>query len=289
MATLYRIRNWTLHFEKAQSRNVQTVSWVALPNKHDGKGFRRIMRRKDGVAIYGCWVLIVQVASKCPARGTLIDADGVLIDAEAVSDKTGAPVKTVEMALEALSSPEIGWVEKISVEVDAEQRLASPLIESINPLIAAMSPLIDTITTEQNRTEQQLVSLLEEGDSEFDLKCLEGVETAHLTSASVLVGFHRAAHREQPENVPWTERTLLRLIGCAVQASSESKRSKLGLFAWMVTHPSKARVNGDSTKRARALLAEHRSWIAAERAAGREVNPNVVPLPDAVEANGVPA
>lgn len=113
--TTYRIRNWGEHFEKAQTRACKVVSWVPFPNKHDGKGYRRIMRLKDGAAIYGAWVLIVQVASKCKVRGVLADDDGPL-SAKDISDKTGLPEKLVENALKALCSKEIGWVEHVSAD-----------------------------------------------------------------------------------------------------------------------------------------------------------------------------
>lgn len=111
-AELYRIKNWNTHFETAQSRRYKSLGWVAVPNKHDGKGFRRLMRRQNREALLGCWLLIVQVASKCPIRGTLCDIDGPLSEHD-LSDKTGARAATVRQTLETLSELEIGWLEKI--------------------------------------------------------------------------------------------------------------------------------------------------------------------------------
>src|SRR3990167_2470140 len=112
--TIYRIRDWEQHFEKAQTRACKIVSWVPLPNKHDGKGFRRIIRLPDGIQIYGAWVLIVQVASKCPERGVLCDADGAL-SAEDLSDKTGCPRSIFDRALKVLCSKEVAWIDKSDV------------------------------------------------------------------------------------------------------------------------------------------------------------------------------
>jgi len=107
--TLYRIRDWDIHFELAQGRKVKNPSWVILPVKHDGLGFRRLMAMREGAELYGAWVLIVQVAAKCPTRGMLADERGPL-GATELSLKTGCPAKVFERSLQVLSSDEIGWL-----------------------------------------------------------------------------------------------------------------------------------------------------------------------------------
>src|SRR5690349_20483359 len=79
MSVTYAIAQWDKLYENSQSRKVDKLRWVPMPNHHDGKGFRRLMMLPDAVEIYGAWALIVQVASKCPTRGVLLDADGPLL------------------------------------------------------------------------------------------------------------------------------------------------------------------------------------------------------------------
>lgn len=108
--TRYVVRNWDHNYEVAQSRKVDgPLTWVALPCKHDGLGFRRIMALPDGPAVYGAWVLIVQVAAKCPVRGVLADERGPLTPEE-LSIKTGCPEKLFERALQVVSSERVGWL-----------------------------------------------------------------------------------------------------------------------------------------------------------------------------------
>ena len=107
----YRVKDWPLHYECAQSRKCQVMKWVAVPNKHDGKGFGRIMRHKDAGDLFSAWILIIQVASKCPDRGILADSSGPLT-AEDMEFKTRFPAKCFELAFCELSKPEIGWIEK---------------------------------------------------------------------------------------------------------------------------------------------------------------------------------
>ena len=148
MPTLYVIRDWDRHFEVAQSKRSERTRWVPLPNKHDGKSYRRLMRLKGGAAIYGGWVLIVQVASKCPVRGRLEDADGPLTATD-IADKTLADEKTIQSALDACSSREIGWIEKL--EIDSERTPTD------SERAQQMLPTRHN-RTEQDRTEQNSAS-----------------------------------------------------------------------------------------------------------------------------------
>ncbi len=41
MTARYRVRDWGVHFENSRSRDYKKLDWVPIPNKHDGKGYRR--------------------------------------------------------------------------------------------------------------------------------------------------------------------------------------------------------------------------------------------------------
>ncbi len=129
----YRVRNWKANFEISQSRKVPKLSWVAIPNKHDGKGFLRLLSERDGSALYGCWILIVQVASKCPERGTLADEDGPLTPAD-IALKTRVSVELVERTLKRLSDNDIRWIESDGVTVDAPSVLSERSEQAIDTL-----------------------------------------------------------------------------------------------------------------------------------------------------------
>lgn len=111
MPTVFSIRDWNDHFECSQSRKVTgPLTWVSMPTKHDGKVFRKIMARMDGLMVFAAWVLIVEVAAKCPIRGRLADADGPLTAAD-LNLKTGCPTEAFETALNVLSSNDFGWIQ----------------------------------------------------------------------------------------------------------------------------------------------------------------------------------
>lgn len=107
---IYKIKDWNERFENNRSRAVVKTTWVPVPNKHDGEGYLALMDMKNGVRIYGCWILILQVASKCQPRGTLVRANGQPHDAGSISRIARVHVEEIEEALKVLSNPEIGWL-----------------------------------------------------------------------------------------------------------------------------------------------------------------------------------
>ena len=108
----YRIKNWNVHFENNKTRVIDNLRWVPVPNKHDGEGFLTIMEQEDGLVIYGCWHLILQVASKCRERGLLVRDDGTPHTAKSIALKSGCrQVSAIVRALEFCASEQVGWIE----------------------------------------------------------------------------------------------------------------------------------------------------------------------------------
>ncbi len=109
MSKLYKIRDWNLIFENNRSRELKSVNWVAVPNRHDGENFSAIMAHKNGAVIYAAWVLMVQVASKCDPRGTLLRGGQKPHNPTSLSLRTRAPEAWFKVALEYLEK-ETDWL-----------------------------------------------------------------------------------------------------------------------------------------------------------------------------------
>ena len=113
MTTFYRVRDWGKHFENNRTRELKKMDWVPVPNKHDGDGFTELLDHENGVAHYGAWHLILQVASKCDPRGTLLrdGAGGGKIPhtPQSLARITHGNARVFEEAIERLVS--IGWLE----------------------------------------------------------------------------------------------------------------------------------------------------------------------------------
>jgi len=111
---LYRIRDWNKHFENSRSRAMEKMSWVPVPNRHDGYGYLTVLAHEQGLEIYACWHLLLQVASKCNPRGTLVRDNGVPHSAATITRMTGSRHEDVmQLSLDFLSSSEVGWVEVV--------------------------------------------------------------------------------------------------------------------------------------------------------------------------------
>jgi hypothetical protein len=143
---MFQIKGWQENFENHESRKVKGVRWVALPNKHDGKGYRRVAQRPDGVQIFCAWTLILQVASKMPTRGVLADEDGPL-DSSDLAAMTGFPSEIFDLAFQVLTEPKIGWLEVVTAKaVTAESCDAPPSPVPSRPAISRPVPVFPGVT-----------------------------------------------------------------------------------------------------------------------------------------------
>jgi hypothetical protein len=111
---LWSIIDWSIHFENSHTRKLTRLPFVLLPTKHDGKGYRRVMRHTGNTAIFTAWVLMTQLAAKTPARGFLADEDGPYTSID-MADMTGIEPAVFDLALSVLASEEIRWMEKMTV------------------------------------------------------------------------------------------------------------------------------------------------------------------------------
>lgn len=123
MKPIYSVVRWNETYENNRSRAIQTTSWVPVPNKHDGEGFRTVMAHEKSAEIFAAWILILQVSSKCAVRGVLVRDDGRPHDAQSLAIKTNGKKEWFESALEVLSSVDVGWV---SVECSQCEQEVTP-------------------------------------------------------------------------------------------------------------------------------------------------------------------
>lgn len=141
---VFAIKDWNHNFEVSQSKRVKngrSLTWVAMPTKHDGKGLRRILRgcsedarsglgadsentphiAECGPALYGVWCLLVQLAAKMPTRGVFMDEDGALT-AEDLADSIGIDPTYVETTISFCLGERMKWIELILLNPDCATR-----------------------------------------------------------------------------------------------------------------------------------------------------------------------
>lgn len=116
--TLYSIRDWSNRFENNRTRELKKLDWVPISNNQDSDAYTELMEMKDGVSIFGVWIAIVQVASKCSPRGKLVRESGIPHTAESLSRITRVPKNAILRSFAVLLS--IRWLESESYEIPQE-------------------------------------------------------------------------------------------------------------------------------------------------------------------------
>jgi hypothetical protein len=110
MAKTIAIKNWSHLYENSETKKYKQLKWLPLPNKHDGEGWGRLWELPDATEIFGAFILMLEIASKCPERG-VIHKDGEPITPQGMAYKTKAPVNIFIKAIQPLI--DIGWLEII--------------------------------------------------------------------------------------------------------------------------------------------------------------------------------
>lgn len=122
-----RVVEWDRHFENNRSRDVKKLSYVCVPNKQDGDGYTELLDHPNGAAHYGCWMAILQVASKCGPRGTLVRDTGVAHTCGSIGRMSRLPAALLAEAIERLI--QIGWLESIpssGTDLETERQHPAP-------------------------------------------------------------------------------------------------------------------------------------------------------------------
>lgn len=120
-----RITNWNALYENNKTRDRKELKWVPTPNQHHGDGYNELIEDpQDGLAMFGAWNIILQVASRCEPRGTLIRDGNRPHDAESIARQAHLKnYKTIFEKTIAICLTKIGWLEE--VEIDPKDKAAS--------------------------------------------------------------------------------------------------------------------------------------------------------------------
>lgn len=122
----YRIVDWDdLYETRGSLRRGGTLARLTLNTALDGLTTRRILSHPQGAAIYGVWILILQIAAQCPRRGALVER-GVPLTADDLALLTSLPAELCALALDVLSSPRVALLEQVPVDVAQMPPAAEP-------------------------------------------------------------------------------------------------------------------------------------------------------------------
>lgn len=120
----YRIVDWERHYENNRTRDLVHMSWVPMPNRWDGDGYTELMDHPNAAAHFGAWCSLVQVASRCEPRGSLLRSSRTKVrggseesilphDVISLSRMTRIPELVFDEAIPRLIN--IGWIEELEI------------------------------------------------------------------------------------------------------------------------------------------------------------------------------
>jgi len=110
----YQVKGWNTHFEGAKSRTYSNKSSTQLPSKH-GLGYKRIVKAKNGAAMFGAWCALCQVLSRHPKpRAGFCTHDGTENGRPYTPDEleiiTDIPAKVFSSLFEIAPSEGVDWM-----------------------------------------------------------------------------------------------------------------------------------------------------------------------------------
>ena len=186
---IYQISKWSETFEVSQSKRCDKMKWVPVPYNPASYGMSALLMEKDGIEIYGIFILLVLEASQSANRGVLIrGVNGTPHDARTLSVKLRVPRQKIQRALDVLASAEIGWL--LVETLDTQEQL------DMFGVVSEPAPIQDESTPprkEENRREENRIEETDKTSRE-----VEGVMPAGWKSLSEKAAMTRRVKRNTP-------------------------------------------------------------------------------------------
>lgn len=108
----YKIRDWEHVYENNRTRTLKHLEWVPVPNRMDGDGYTELLDHPNGAAHLGAWLALIQIASKCEPRGTLMREGERPHDSASLGRISRIAPEVFDEAIPRFV--EIGWLEVLS-------------------------------------------------------------------------------------------------------------------------------------------------------------------------------
>lgn len=102
------IVDWGKHYENNRTKELKKMTWVPMPIRHDGAGYRQLLDHPNGAAHFGAWCALVEVAASCDTRGTLLRNGSAALTEADFARMTGIPESIWREVLPRLLT--IGWI-----------------------------------------------------------------------------------------------------------------------------------------------------------------------------------
>lgn len=108
----YAIKRWSSRFENAQSRRTKDLNHSLTPHELNSAHLEYLMSEEGGPMALAVWHILIQMATRCPQRGLLVNEDGPLTDKD-IAKACHLPEQQISRALSLLMSESIGWLDVV--------------------------------------------------------------------------------------------------------------------------------------------------------------------------------
>ncbi len=125
LVKFYRVVRWSDKYEVSQSRSIDKLSWVPVPINLNSNGYLEMMEKENGIALFGCWMAIIQVVASCDLRGSWVKSNYQPHNIRSLSIATRVDRELVEEVIDL--TLQVGWIEEVEMPL-------SELISSIESI-----------------------------------------------------------------------------------------------------------------------------------------------------------
>jgi hypothetical protein len=113
---VYRVKDWNSKYENNRTRELKRLDWVPVPNHQDTYGYGYVLSLPNGPALFGAWMAMLQVASKCGIRGTLLRDGATPYNSASLALVTRFPEDLIQQMLDVFSSDSLQWLEVVDLQ-----------------------------------------------------------------------------------------------------------------------------------------------------------------------------
>lgn len=112
MDQILKIAKWQDVFERAESRKLKTLSWVAIPTSFSSNGYQLLLDEfgDEAPAIYGAWCVLVAYAASCTVRGTLATSKGMPVKVGHIARTTGFGSTVFQKLINWAVQDSVAWL-----------------------------------------------------------------------------------------------------------------------------------------------------------------------------------
>lgn len=115
--TFYRVCRWDEEYENAQSRPLRFLRWLPAPIRIGTSDYAELLDHKDGLAFYGLWRSLTELAAQCQPRGSLLKEGGYPHTQKSIALTLRCSIEILQESIKMFLH--LGWLEELNFSKDS--------------------------------------------------------------------------------------------------------------------------------------------------------------------------